>query len=94
MSRCTDNPRLGRIGCGAEFGGEIQHCVARVPWSTSPDGMAHISARLSTIDLLWAKGENGVMADPADLGIEPNERGYWRKPMDDITAARLFGGQS
>ena len=91
MSKCTDNPRLGRISCGAEFGGELQHCVARVPWSSSPDGMAHLTARASTIDFLWAKGEGGVMADPTEFGIAPNDRGVWRRPMDDETAARLFG---
>ena len=89
MARCSDNPRLGRIGCGQEFGGEMQHCVARVDWSEYPDGMAHMTARLSTIEKCWAKGVDGRMANPADLGIERNERGVWRTPMTDEARERL-----
>jgi len=91
MARCVDNPRLGRIGCGQEYSGEIQHSTARVSWSTSPDGMAHITARLSTIDHLWSKGKGVEMANPADHGFTVNDRGTWRRPMDDATRARLYG---
>jgi hypothetical protein len=86
---CSDNPATGRIGCGATGSGETQHCVAKVTWSTQPDGRAHISARLSTIDFLWAKGTDGQMANPADYGITPDSRGYWRRPADPANAERL-----
>lgn len=78
MSKCVDNSRLGRIGCGQEYSGELQHAVAKVPWSQYPDGMAHITAFLSTIDKCWRKGENGVMANPKDLGFIQNDKGVWR----------------
>jgi hypothetical protein len=89
MSHCTDNHRLGRIGCGASFSGELQHSVAKVPWSTHSDGMAHITGRLSTIDLCWRKGTGNVMANPADIGLEQDHRGVWRQPMTDAARARL-----
>ena len=30
----------------------------------------------------------------ADLGFVRNDRGVWRRPMDDATKSRLFGGAS
>ena len=78
---CSDNHRLGRIGCGQTYGGEMQHSVAKVSWSQHPDGMAHITARLSTIEKCWAKGD-GEMANPADLGFHQDARGVWRQPAD------------
>ena len=92
MTRCTDNHRLKRQACDCEFGGELQHCVARVSWSEHPDGRAHVTAVLSTIEHMWAKGDGTEPANPADLGYVRNERGVWRRPMDDATRARLFGG--
>lgn len=89
MSTCGDNPRIGRIGCGASFSGELQHSVAKVPWSTHPDGLAHITGRLSTIDLCWRKGDGQTMANPADLGLEQDTRGIWRQPISDADRARL-----
>jgi hypothetical protein len=88
VSTCTDNPRIGIIGCGQTYGGEMQHSVARVPWSTHPDGLAHITARLTNIELCWAKGDS-AMADPATVGLEPNDRGVWRMPMSDEDRDRL-----
>lgn len=81
MATCSDNPRLGRVGCGQTFGGEMQHSVARVSWSDHPDGMAHVTGRLSTIERCWAKGA-GEMANPADLGFHQDARGVWRQPAD------------
>ena len=83
MSRCADNPATGRIGCGQTFGGESQHCVARVPWSTHPDGRAHVTASLSTIEYMWTKGDGTHPADPSTLGYEPNANGRWRRPLTD-----------
>lgn len=83
--RCVDNPVLGRIGCGATFGGEMQHCVAKVSWSTHPDGIAHITAKLSTIDLLWSKGKTEP-ADPATLGLHQDDHGTWRRPARELVS--------
>lgn len=80
MARCSDNPVLGRIGCGQTFGRETQHSVARVSWSRFPDGISHVTASLSVIDECWAKGK-GEMADPATLGFVQDERGRWRRPL-------------
>ncbi len=80
---CSDNHRLGRIGCGATFGGEMQHSVAKVSWSTHPDGMAHITAKDSTIRHLWAKGKD-EMANPADVGLHQDARGVWRRPGREV----------
>lgn len=87
MSACTDNTRLGRIGCGATFSGALQHCVARVPWSRFPDGLAHVTASLSVIDQCWRKGAQ--MADPATLGFEQDQSGRWRRPMSETQRAHL-----
>jgi hypothetical protein len=57
----------------------MQHCVARVSWSEHPDGMAHITAKLSTIEYLWAKGKTEP-ANPAELGLHQDARGVWRRP--------------
>jgi len=94
VSKCTNNERLSRVSCGCEFGGELQHCVARVSWSEYPDGRAHVTAVLSTIDTMWAKGNGHEPANPADLGFVRNERGVWRRPMDPETRERLYGGAS
>ena len=88
MATCTDNARLGRTGCGATYSGELQHSVARVPWSRHPDGLAHITASLSVIDKCWAKGGR-EMADPAALGFEQDASGRWRKPMTEEEQRRL-----
>jgi hypothetical protein len=81
MAKCTDNTRLGRVGCGATYSGEMQHSVARVPWSEHPDGLAHITGRYTTIDVCWRKAVRGVMADPKTLDLVQNERGVWARPM-------------
>ncbi len=73
-TKCTSNPRLGLIGCGAEYGGERQHSVARVAWSEHDDGRAHITGALSTIDALW-RGEK--MLHPAERGFVELRPGYW-----------------
>lgn len=81
MAVCRSNPRLGRIGCGAEYNGELQHSVAKVKWSEHPDGIAHITARASTIEILWNRGGE-EMANPADQeDMELNGDGYWVRPM-------------
>lgn len=84
MATCVDNPRLGRIGCGQTFSGEMQHSVAKVTWSEHADGMAHITARLGTIEACWARGlgknGKGEMAHPATLGFHQDDRGVWRQP--------------
>jgi hypothetical protein len=87
---CVDNPRLGLVGCGATYGGEVQHSVARVPWSTSPDGMAHITGRLSTIDKCWAFGKDGVLTDPINVsGLQLDARNVWRQEMSEQRRASL-----
>ena len=78
-SKCVDNSRLGRIGCGQEYSGELQHSVAKVSWSEFPDGLAHVTAYLSTIDRCWSKGK-GEMLNPKDLGFVQNDKGVWRSP--------------
>lgn len=89
MSVCVDNARLGRAGCGATYGGELQHSVARVPWSRHLDGLSHVTASVSVIDKCWDKGRNGIMADPASLGFEQDGNGRWRRPLTESQAARL-----
>ena len=59
----------------------MQHATAKVSWSQHPDGMAHITGRLSTIEKCWAKG-TGEMANPADIGMHQDARGVWRQPAD------------
>jgi len=86
MTRCVDNTRLGRIGCGQTYFNEMQHCVAKVSWSEYPDGMAHITAPLKVIDLLWY---DNTLRNPIDLGLEQNERGVWRKPLSESEKNRL-----
>lgn len=81
MSTCTDNPALGIIGCGGQFSGELQHCVAKASWSKHPDGRAHISGRLSTIDKLWVKSnepQNPALVE----GLVQRENGKWGVDFD------------
>ena len=82
---CVDNPRLGRSGCGATYSGRVQHSVARVPWSTHPDGLAHVTfTGEDASDLCW---RGGTMRDPAtvrhpktgELLLEQDERGRWQR---------------
>lgn len=84
MTTCSDNHRLGRVSCGQTYGGEMQHCVARVSWSEHEDGYAHVTAKLGTIELLWSKGfgknGNGEMAEPSSVGLHQDARGVWRRP--------------
>ncbi len=87
MATCTDNPSTGRIGCGATFSGERQHCIARVPWSTHPDGRAHITAAVSTIDTMWRKG-GAAPAHPAECGFVELEPGRWGTPMSEAALDR------
>lgn len=93
MSECKDSPRVGRISCGGTYGGELQHCVARVSWSQFPDGLAHVTASLSVIERLWSIGfgpkGSGEFANPADHGYEQDERGRWRMPMTDDERAQV-----
>lgn len=85
MSTCKDNPRAGRIGCGATFNGRQQHAVARVDWSTHADGRAHVTfSNENTADLCW-RGE--TMRDPATLvdkhgkpRLRQDDKGIWRYP--------------
>lgn len=77
---CVDNPVLNITGCGAVYGGEIQHSVASVPWSTLPDGKAHITGKLSTIERCWGNSNSRTMRNPAKLpGFWLDERGVWRR---------------
>lgn len=63
--RCTDNPRLALVGCGATYGGERQHSVARVSWSEHPDGRAHQTfATVRAADMCW---HGDTMRDPRTL---------------------------
>lgn len=92
---CHDSPRLGIVGCGATYGGEMQRSVATVPWSRYPDGKAHVTGRLSVIDVCWDKGpgeyadDSKQMADPAACGFAQDDRGIWRHPISDSDRARL-----
>lgn len=86
MAKCTDNERLGRIGCGQTYYGEMQHSVAKVPWSEFPDGMAHMTARAGLIDMLW---QGNVLRDPKDFGLVKDDRGVWHKPMSESERTRL-----
>lgn len=81
MATCTDNPALGVVGCGATFSGERQHCVARVDWSDHPDGRAHITGALSTIDKCWKKGKGDKLAHPSKCGFVELRPGYWGQPQ-------------
>ena len=81
MTKCTNNTRLNRIGCGQEFSGELQHSVVKVSWSQYEDGRAHITASSSTINKCWSLNKEGKMSNPADLGFTQDERGIWRQPQ-------------
>lgn len=89
MAECVDNPATGRFACGDTYSGELQHCVAKVPWADWPDGLAHVTASLSVIEACWRKGTNGQMANPADLGFVQDEGGRWRSPMSEEDRERL-----
>lgn len=84
--KCVDNPRLGLIGCGATYGGETQHCVAPAPWSAHPDGRAHMTGRLSTIEKCWvapAKGARAILVDPQTIeDLRLDDKGVWRQNVD------------
>lgn len=81
--KCTTNRAMGIIGCGATYGGEMQHCVAPADWSQYPDGKAHITGRLSTIEKCWiapTKGARAVLVDPETVdGLVQDDRGVWRQ---------------
>jgi hypothetical protein len=88
MAKCSNNTRLGRIGCGAEYNGELQHCVAKAPWSEHPDGRAHVTGRSSTIEAMWDKSPGEYPADPTTVeGLQLNEHGYWVRPMRESALA-------
>lgn len=95
-AKCVDNERTNRIGCGAAYSGKLQHCVAKVPWSNHPDGRAHITASLSTIDLMWEKGyhdpkgENDWPAEPSSIGLVQDSFGRWIQPISDKDKERLI----
>ena len=81
MTTCSDNHRLGRVSCGQTYGGEMQHCAARVSWSEHEDGYAHVTAELGTIELMWRKGKGtGEPAEPTSIGLHQDARGVWRRP--------------
>lgn len=86
MAKCVDNERIGRIGCGATYFGEMQHCIAKVPWSNHSDGMAHITAPAKVIDLLWF-GDS--LRNPIEMNLEQDSRGVWRKPISESERKRL-----
>lgn len=83
MTACTDNPRLGLIGCGQTYSGKMAHSVAKAPWSSRPDGRAHATFPSALMaDKCW-KGER--MLDPATIVDREGEplfhvdaRGVWR----------------
>lgn len=89
MSTCTNNPRLGIIGCAQRYGGELQHSVALVSWSEHPDSRAHVTASLSVIDRCWTKGR-GQLADPATIGLTQRDGSQqWRVPLRPERVAAL-----
>lgn len=94
--KCVDNPVLGIVGCGASFGGEMQHCVAPAGWSQHADGKAHITGRLSTIEKCWiapTKGARAVLVDPATIpGLIEDGRGVWRQNDGSAHWAAACGG--
>jgi hypothetical protein len=88
MSRCTDNPRAGRTGCGATYTGGMAHSVARVPWSTHPDGRAHITFGTDKASLVCWRGD--TMRDPSTITTKDgrnvfaqDERSVWRYAPPD-----------
>ena len=87
---CRDNPKLGIIGCGARYSGELQHSVARVPWSIQPDGRAHITLSPSTA----TKWDRAGMPEPAALGLVETSPGRWGFPLDDAARERLAAGRA
>jgi hypothetical protein len=93
MAQCVDSPRSGIIGCGVTYTGERQHCVARAPWSTHPDGRAHITGALSTIDKMWQKG-GAHPAHPADCGYVELEPGRWGTAMTEAVRATRRGTET
>lgn len=87
MSTCTDNHRLGRIGCGAKFVGRQQHAVDRVNWSDHPDGRAHVTFSNEGVADLCQKGEQfvdpGTVVDKHDQPrLRCDDKGVWRRAGD------------
>ena len=87
---CGDNPKLGIIGCGARYSGELQHSVARVPWSSKPDGRAHITLSPSTAKAWDGRG----MPEPSSMGLVETAPGRWGFPLDDAARERLAASRS
>jgi hypothetical protein len=81
---CVDNPRLNLIGCGATYGGERQHSVARVSWSRHPDGRAHETFSTANLcDVCW---QGSTMHDPRTVlrrdgnpALTQDSRGVWHR---------------
>jgi hypothetical protein len=89
VSTCKSNTRTGRIGCGATYSGEMQHMVERVSWSEHPDGRAHITGRLSTIERLRSGKTKREPSNPADdEKLYRDERGVWRQVAPEGTWTR------
>jgi hypothetical protein len=82
MATCMDNPELRRLGCGATYGGESQHCVARAEWSDQPDGMVHLTGPLSIIESLWTLGAKEARAAGEDCGPADNPCKLIANPAD------------
>jgi hypothetical protein len=83
VTTCVDNPRLGIQGCGAHYTGLQGHSVARVGWSDSPDGRAHVTfANDKVSELCWE--DTAAMKNPARIlnknrrpRLQQNDRGVW-----------------
>ena len=87
---CGDNPKLGIIGCGARYSGELQHSVARVPWSIQPDGRAHITLSPNTAKKWDGRG----MPEPSSMGLVETAPGRWGFPMSDEARETLAAGRA
>jgi hypothetical protein len=83
MTVCTDNPRLGLVGCGQTYSGKMCHSVARVPWSSHPDGRAHATFPSNAMaDRCW-RGDRmhnpaGLVDAKRDAVFRQDARGIWR----------------
>lgn len=75
---CRDNRRLGRQGCGADYGGKQVHCTIPADWSTHPDGLCHETfAAYSTFDR-HVRDDGANHQDPRTLDtLKQDDRGVW-----------------
>lgn len=79
-----DKNIVGFCGCGARWAGEnLCHCsLCHLTFMSVTGFDAH---RTGPVDAARCRTPEEL----AKIGLEPNDAGYWRRPMSDEARARL-----